>query len=312
LSKRRRAGSLRLVSLLLLAAACTAEDHNTSPPADPEVAGTSPMLEVNGPLIVAQGDISCAPGQERTATSCQSAATLRLAKRYDPRVVLALGDLQYETGALSAYESSYAATWGSLKAITRPVPGNHEYGTEGAAGYYGYFENRQPGPPGYYAFDVGTWRVYALNSNCDVVDCGRQNRWLDRQMSTNPRRCTAITMHHPRYSSAKHGSNDSVAPFWQTALRHRTDVALAGHDHVYERFRRMDASGGQSATGIASFVAGAGGKTLYGFGSPVPGSAARHNRTFGVLALRLGKGSYAWEYRTIDGEVMDLGSARCV
>lgn len=306
-----RTALVSLASLALVASGCT----GGIPESRPEVLGTfetAPLREVGGPLVVAVGDIACPPTWQTTATTCRQRATARLAQRFEPRLVLALGDEQYESGRLSSYRTSYGAAWGALRPRTRPVPGNHEYRTTGASGYYGYFRGRQPGPPGYHAFDIGSWRIYALNSNCDAVDCAAENRWLDRNMSRNPRRCSAITMHHPRYSSGEHGSNTSVEPFWRTALRHHTDLALAGHDHDYERFRPMNATGGTTPSGITSFVSGAGGKSLYVFTTRLPGSVARFDDTFGVLALRLGHGRYAWEYRTITGKVVDSGKARCV
>ena len=309
----RRTATACAACLALLTAGCTSGTTTSTPV--PEVAGTQATADfdqVEGPTVVAVGDIACAPGSERTATSCRQAATARLAAGFDPRLVLTLGDQQYEYGALSAYRAAYAKTWGALRSITRPVPGNHEYNTPGASGYYTYFRRQQPGEPGYYAFDVGTWRVYALNSNCDVIDCTRESRWLDRNMAKHPRRCSAITMHHPRYSSALHGSNSFVKPLWQTALRHRADLALGGHDHDYERFRRMNAAGSPSRAGMVSFVSGTGGRTLYPWRSRAPGSVVRFNSDFGVLALRLGRGRYAWQYRTIKGKVVDSGTGRCV
>ncbi len=309
----RRTSAAWIASAALVAAGC---GTTTAPPrtARAEVVGissTSALSLVSGPLVVAVGDIACPAGSEASATSCDASATAALARRYQPRKVLTLGDQQYDAGALSAYQSSYAHTWGALKAITKPVAGNHEYRTKGAAGYYAYFSRQQPGAPGYYAFDVGAWRIYALNTNCRLISCRRENRWLERDMTNHPHRCTAITMHHPRYSSGEHGSNAYVKPFWQTALRHHADLALAGHDHVYERFRRMNAFGSPARNGIASFVVGTGGRSLYDFGRPVTGSMARHDSAFGVLALRLGKTAYSWEYKTIDGAVLDSGTSRC-
>ena len=72
---------------------------------------------------------------------------------------------------------------GGLKSITHPAVGNHEYltsgGTDcnaanaGATGYFNYFGTAagQPGT-GYYSFDIGTWHLIALNSNCgDAGGC---------------------------------------------------------------------------------------------------------------------------------------------
>lgn len=90
-------------------------------------------------------------------------------------MVLALGDNQYEDGALSKFQQSYDPTWGQLKAITKPVPGNHEYLTPGAAGYFDYFRSvASERDKGYYAFELGNnWIVIAINSNCSKVGgCG--------------------------------------------------------------------------------------------------------------------------------------------
>lgn len=301
-----------LAALALLASACgSAADGPVQEHREDDAAPGSALAEVTGPLVVAVGDIACAPGAATTATACHEQETAALTARLRPRKVLALGDLQYDDGTLYDFRNSYADSWGSLRSITRPVPGNHEYRTAGAKGYYSYFSRQQPGAPGYYAYDVGSWRVYALNTNCGAISCSRQNRWLARDMNRNPRRCTLLEMHHPRYSSGRHGSNPFVKPLWRTALARKADVAVAGHDHHYERFRPMDAAGAPMRGGITSFVSGAGGRSLYSLGATVRGSVVREADTFGVLALRLGKGRYAWEYRSVDGVVLDEGTRRC-
>jgi hypothetical protein len=272
--------------------------------------GQRPSL-VRGVMVVAAGDIACPPGRAATRTQCQQAATARLAARFRPRYVIPLGDEQYENGQLSAYRSTYARTWGRFTRISRPVPGNHDYHVAGAAGYFAYFQ-QETTSPGYYAYDVGHWRVYALNSNCSAVDCGAEAGWLNQDMTANPRTCTAITMHHPRYSSgSQHGDSPEVRPLWQVAVNHHADLALAGHDHEYERFRAMDANGHITRNGIVSFVVGTGGKGLYKKGRTHVGSVIFANRRFGVLGLRLGAGGYSWRFRTIDGRTVDFGVHRC-
>ncbi len=302
-----------LAALALLASACgTGTDGPPQVEQRDDAAPAAALTEVAGPLVVAVGDIACPPGATTTATACREQDTADLATRLRPRRVLALGDLQYDAGSLYGFRNSYADSWGPLRSITRPVPGNHEYRTAGAKGYYSYFSRQQPGAPGYYAYDVGSWRVYALNTNCGKISCARQNRWLARDLDRNPHRCTLLEMHHPRYSSGRHGSNSFVKPLWRTALARGTDVAVAGHDHHYERFRPMNAAGAPVRGGITSFVSGAGGRSLYALGETVRGSVVREADDFGVLALRLGKGRYAWEYRSVDGAVLDEGVRRCV
>lgn len=262
-------------------------------------------------MVVAAGDIACAPGKAVAATGCRQAATARLARSFRPRYVVPLGDEQYEDGGLADYRSSYARTWGRLKAISRPVPGNHDYHHRGAAGYFAYFR-QATSPPGYYAFDVNGWRIYALNSNCSDVNCGAEAAWLNQDMTAHPRACTAIAMHHPRYSSgAHHGDTPAVRPLWQVAVNHRADLALAGHDHEYERFRAMDATGHVTRNGLVSFVVGTGGKSLYRKGRTHVGSVVFDSRHFGVLALGLGGHGYSWKFKTIGGRVVDAGGRRC-
>src|SRR6185436_21167773 len=109
------------------------------------------------PIIAAAGDIACDPadasfnGGNGTATACRMKATSDLLLGLGLTAVLLLGDNQYEDGAAAKYQASYHPSWGRLKAITRPLPGNHEYATPGAAGYLSYFGAAAGDPAkGYY------------------------------------------------------------------------------------------------------------------------------------------------------------------
>jgi hypothetical protein len=122
------------------------------------------------PVIMAAGDIACRPGEQRNPAFCQMQATADLVKAARPDAVLALGDEQYENGTLGEFRAVYDKTWGAFKGITRPVPGNHEYATPGASGYFDYFgQAAGPRGQGWYSFDLGAWHVIALNSNCGKV-----------------------------------------------------------------------------------------------------------------------------------------------
>src|SRR5207247_5594297 len=79
--------------------------------------------------------------------------------------ILALGDLAYPQGTVANFTQCYEPVWGRHKARTRPVPGNHEYETPGASSYFDYFGDiAGTRGQGYYAFNAGTWRIIALNS----------------------------------------------------------------------------------------------------------------------------------------------------
>jgi Calcineurin-like phosphoesterase len=264
--------------------------------------------------VVAAGDIACPPGLAVTPTQCQQDATAALARRLDPSLVLTLGDHQYNESSLAQFNASYANSWGTLRPRTRPAIGNHEYLTPGASGYYTYFRNRQPGPPGYYRVAAGAWQVFVLNSNCDKVSCAREATWLDRQMKAHPSKCSMITMHHPRYSSGgEHGNDPAVIPLWRAAYKHHNDLVLSGHEHDYERFNRMDAVGHlRPYRGMLEFVVGTGGRNLYPLGKHKLGSAYYQDTRFGVLRLSLGPRRFSWAFRAIDGRVLDSGSRTCL
>lgn len=297
-----------LAATALAATACGA---STTAPAQhpPRLMPSEPTRADGSVRIAAVGDIACPPGEPTTAATCQQAATARLAASLNPDAVIALGDLQYESGSTTAFTESYEPTWGALRAVTRPLPGNHEYRTTDAAGYFASVDASDP----WYAWDAGEWRIYMLNSNCDYIDCKAELNWLKDDLTKNPRSCSAIAMHHPRYSSGPHHSDESMTAFWQIAYDQHVDLALAAHDHDYERFEAMDPDGNLApGRGITSFVSGTGGKSLYKMGRPVTGSAYFQSTQFGVLYLTLGPDSYSWKFHSTDRAVLDQGSTPCV
>lgn len=271
------------------------------------------------PVIAAAGDIACS-SSVASPTACRHAQTsdLLVGRGFD--AVLALGDLQYPSGALSDFQAYYQPTWGRVKGITRPVPGNHEYGTTGAAGYFDYF-----GPSagergkGYYSFDLGTWHVIALNSTCwEVGGChagSAQEQWLRADLAAHQRVCTLAYWHSPRFTSGSvHGSDSGVGPFWEALYEHGADIVLSAHQHNYERFAPQTPAGlPDDANGIHQFVVGTGGRSLYTFDSPpLQNSIVRNDDTFGVLSISLHPTWFAWEFiPEAGGAFTDSGSAAC-
>ena len=246
-------------------------------------------------------------------------SSLLLGQRAFPRLdaVLTAGDNQYEFGALDAYRRSYEPSWGRLKAITRPAPGNHEYLTTDAAGYFAYF-GAAAGPPGlgYYSFDLGAWHIVSLNANCTFVGgCGGASpevRWLRRDLARSSALCTLAYWHQPRFSSGVHGSDTSYRELWQVLYDAKADVVVNGHDHDYERFAPQDPDGRLDHAGIREFVVGTGGESLRGFPKVAPNSRVRDATTFGVLKLTLRAKSYAWSFLpAAAGSFRDSGSAAC-
>jgi hypothetical protein len=304
---RKSLGLLVAGALLLTACGTDAATSNDSG-ADHAQLAADPAV-----TVVAVGDIACPPGYRHTATRCRQGATARAAAALSPNRVIALGDEQYQKGSYYGFTHAYKRSWGKLRSITWPVPGNHEYETTGARGYYRYFKYRQPGAPGYYRRALNGWQMFFLNSNCRKISCATERAWFERQLAAHPSTCSLMAFHHPRFSSGgEHGSSRAMKPFWDIAHRHGVDIALSGHDHDYERFAPMAPDGSlDQAHGIRQFVSGLGGRSLYPKGTSVPGSEKFIDDRFGVLELTLRPKSYAWRFRDTGLVVRDSGSGTC-
>ena len=242
---------------------------------------------------------------------CQQEATAETVESLHPAAVLAVGDLQYESGGYSGFTSSYAQSWGRFKSITHPAPGNHDWSTPNLAGYRKYWPNavNDAQRRTWYSFNVGTWHVVALDSDCrSVGGCqagSPQEQWLRSDLATHPSKCILAFWHHPRWSSGIHGSDDGYDDFWKALAAAGADIVLSGHDHHYERFA--------PDRGVREFVVGTGGRSLYPTITVEQRSEVRDSHTFGVLALRLGRGSYSWQFVPSvpkDG-FTDSGSGSC-
>jgi len=284
---------------------------------------TAPPVAGITSRIAAVGDIACDPssasfnGGNGTGVLCQQKATSDLVVNGGYEAFLGLGDQQYENGTFDAFMASYDLSWGRVKSITKPVPGNHEYDTANAAGYYQYFGSAAGDPAkGYYSYNIGEWHVVALNSNCGVVSCAQgsaQETWLRADLAANPTRCALVYWHHPLYSSGQRGGNPDLRALYQAAYDGGVDVALAGHEHQYERFAPQDALGNlDAARGIRQFVVGTGGKSFYPIGTVRPNSERRITDTHGILEMTLQPDRYTWNFVPEAGRtVTDAGIQAC-
>lgn len=266
--------------------------------------------------VFAAGDIArCVDPDPAWSGAAATAALIAAGLAADPSAaVLALGDLTYPVGAPAEFTRCYGPTWGRFKDRTYPTPGNHEYATPGAAGYFGYFG--AVAARGYYRVQLGAWRVFSLDSNLAPAAHAAQLAWLRAELARHPARCTLAYWHHPLYSSGMKGNDSRMQDAWQALYEAGAEIVLSGHDHLYERFAPQDGDGRRDdARGIRQFVVGTGGA----FPTPLlrtgPNSEASDSNHMGVLRLELGEDGYAWQFLQAPGgsgaALPDRGSARC-
>jgi hypothetical protein len=249
--------------------------------------------------VAAAGDISEAELGDQADTS-------DLVVEADPDRVLVLGDSQYPDGSSEGFSDYYDRTWGRFEGRTLTAPGNHD--KYGPSDYEEYFD--PPGP--WYSVDAGNWHLVSLDSN--QADDEDQHEFLDQDLTNDGHRCELAFWHHARWSSGSdHGSSDAVQPLWKRAVDEGVDLVLTAHDHIYERFARLDRDGRPAADGTVQIVVGTGGAEQHDdfFEDPVTGSKVRIDQEHGVLFLALEESSYSGEYRTVDGRIRDRFDHDC-
>jgi acid phosphatase type 7 len=195
---------------------------------------------------------------------------------------------------------------------------------------------------GWYSYNMGGWHLISLNAECSTQpgacsDTGAwlsaELAWLKKDLEENRSSCTLAYWHQPAYSA-----DDSVTPegttslaFWKLLYEYNADLILNGHDHLYARYRPLDANGKYDPrNGIREFIVGTGGETLDTVvASTAAGSdagaifnAANIEKAsgdyWGVMALTLDPNGYKWDFETAlqlpgstAGPFNDHGAAAC-
>lgn len=228
---------------------------------------------------------------------------------WNPEFIITTGDNNYPAGEAhtidrnvgqyySRFIAPYKGSYGPGAAVNRffPALGNHDLATAGARPYLEYFT--LPGNGRYYDFTCGPVHLFALNSDPrepDGVSAGSlQAQWLRSRLSASQARLKVVYMHHPPYSSGRHGSSAWMQWPYGAWGAH---VVLAGHDHTYERIVR---------DGVVYFVNGLGGVSAYPFRAvPVEGSTVRFNADFGAMLVTVTADQATFEFVTRRGELVD-------
>jgi PKD repeat protein len=267
-------------------------------------------LEDNTVVFAAIGDFG--------AGSSAAGNVAMLVNGWSPRFIVGAGDTRYGAttfdqvvgqfycGYLTdAGVGNYCNGGASPTNAFFPVLGNHDYSDGGGiAEYLDYFTLPGAGIAGsntsgnerYYDFVVGPVHFFALDSQGalnSTSDRNAQRAWLQAQLAASTAPWQIVLLHHAPYSSGQHGG--TAAMQWPFASW-GADAVIAGHDHTYERLE---------IGGIAYFVNGLGGKSLYVFGTPVPGSQFRYNSNYGAMRISADTEQINFDFINIAGVVVD-------
>ncbi|WP_372014597.1 purple acid phosphatase family protein [Pseudoxanthomonas sp. 10H] len=102
------------------------------------------------------------------------------------------------------------------------LPGNGAAGAERTSYWFDYQDVRVAVVDGTSALDLGTARAQA--------------QWLDRVLAASPARWNIVVTHQPFYSPREGRDNALLRRHLLPVIRrHRVDLVLQGHDHVYGR-----------------------------------------------------------------------------
>ncbi|MBI3553623.1 MAG: metallophosphoesterase [Elusimicrobia bacterium] len=195
-------------------------------------------------------------GDSGMATAGQKAVA-KLLETLDPDMVVFTGDVVYPTGLDKDYDAKFFKIYG--RTLSRrpffPCVGNHDYGNvrkSAAIGERRYKDGyeRLLRRPKYYAFDAGPAHFVSLDTNAAApiaaaepigIDSA-QRRWLEKDLAASKARWTIVFMHVPLFSTYyNHGDNAGLRASLQSLFeKYRVDAVFAGHDHLYQRSKRMN------------------------------------------------------------------------
>lgn len=265
----------------------------------------TPPAAVQSSIVAGAGDICDSEGDACVGTG-------GLIGEIAPSSVFTAGDSAYESGTLAEYRGAYARSWGAYKDKTKPTPGNHDYAiATSASGYFDYFngEGVQTGlagdrSKGYYSWDNGDWHFVALNTMTgeqNVADT--QLAWLEQDLKATTKPCIAAYFHHPLISmghyapvSGQTRSYPEVQKLYDMLYAGKVDLVLVGHDHNYQRYRKMNSSLVAANDGFRQVLVGTGGRLFYDVTKTHPMLEVKNGNTYGVLKLTLSATGYTGQF----------------
>ena len=171
-------------------------------------------------------------GDSRSFPATHTALANRFAK-HNPDFILHMGDLVARGKDYALWSREFFAP---LANVIDHVPlfsviGNHE---EDGTNYLAHFH--LPGKELWYSFDVGPVHVLALDYHFEGADT-EQFRFAQADLMNSPAPWKVVFLHYPVFNIGGHAAgwgHTNYLPLFHSA---KVDLVLAGHSHLYERFR---------------------------------------------------------------------------
>lgn len=212
----------------------------------------------------------------------------KMVAAHNPSFVLTLGDNNYTKKSYEKMVGRYYPQ--KLVAAT----GNHDY-MVGISRFDAFFKTNMWNRSYVYSAKSGV-DFFILDSTAGLMSKSvrlSQLDWLTAELKKSTAKFKVVVLHHPPYSSAKHGSTKRYQwPYAELGA----DLVLSGHDHTYERIIRR---------GGIYVVNGAGGAKLYKCKKLVYGSQGCDDKHYGAMFLYVNSYSLNAVFRGTRGQILD-------
>jgi hypothetical protein len=260
------------------------------------------------PTIFAVGDIvNCAAPDAAESTG---QLMQRLLDETPNSLGITLGDNSNDDGSEASYGCFDRTTWGALMPRLHPTPGNHDYQADRVLPYYYlYFTNAGPLSRGYRAWDVGGWRLYALNTELPSPELRQaQLDWLERDLNAHYKaKCILAYFHRPPFSSGKFASLPRAVPIFRRLFKYGGDLVVTGHEHFFATLPPLTPDGVVDRShGVPTLVAGTGGAAFFNrpdrLKYPNDGELVMAKQ-HGILKIVLKPAGYDWAFLPVDPAV---------
>jgi hypothetical protein len=183
---------------------------------------------------------------------------------------------------------------------------------DGVKFYASLGNHDNPSQKSYKLFNMGGERYYTFKPHKGVqffaLDSNYMDRaqleWLEKELADSKAEWKIVFCHHPLYSSgAKHGSDLELRKVLQPLFeKEHVALALAGHEHFYERIKPQ--------SGIYYFIEGGSAKLREGNVRPSEFAAASCDTDNSFLLMEIDGDELHFQAISRAGKTIDAGSFR--